>query len=105
MRLGIALPVLFLVATGSAVLADDPQPAKPRADIPKKLVEFGAKRALEAAAVVEPSHEKAASTNELVAPGLVKWHADWDAAKAAAERSGKTILLFQLLGRLDQQFT
>ena len=34
----------------------------------------------------------------------VTWHADVDAAKAAAAKSRKPILLFQLLGKLDDEF-
>jgi hypothetical protein len=32
---------------------------------------------------------------------LVRWHASYDAALAAARVSRKPVLLFQLLGRLD----
>jgi hypothetical protein len=39
-----------------------------------------------------------------VAPGLVGWHPTFGAACEAAGRSGKPVLLFQLLGRLDQEF-
>ena len=38
---------------------------------------------------------------ETVAPGLVRWHADFDSAVAAARTSGKPVLHFQLLGNLD----
>lgn len=38
-----------------------------------------------------------------VAPGLVRWHADFASACAAACTSGKPVLLFQLLGRLDDE--
>ncbi|MBK8099982.1 MAG: hypothetical protein IPK26_23000 [Planctomycetes bacterium] len=41
---------------------------------------------------------------ERVEPGLVRWHGDFAAARAAATRSGKPVLLFQLLGRLDEEF-
>lgn len=34
-------------------------------------------------------------------PGLVDWHPDWNAARAAAVRSGRPLLLFQAVGRLD----
>jgi len=38
-----------------------------------------------------------------VEPGLVRWHADFASACAAARRSGRPVLLFQLLGRLDDE--
>jgi hypothetical protein len=47
---------------------------------------------------------KAAETNPKVQPGLVRWHADYAAACAAGKESGKPVLLFQMMGRLDQQF-
>ena len=42
--------------------------------------------------------------NVKVEPGKVKWHATFDAACAAVRRSGKPVLLFQMMGKLDDQF-
>jgi hypothetical protein len=42
--------------------------------------------------------------NPRTRPGLVRWHEDFAAACAAARRSGKPVLLFQMMGRLDQKF-
>jgi hypothetical protein len=42
--------------------------------------------------------------NPSAAPGLVRWHPTFDAACEAARESGKPVLLFHLMGRLDQQF-
>lgn len=39
-----------------------------------------------------------------VAPGLVGWHRDADEAFAAARTSKKPVLLFQMLGNLDDEF-
>jgi hypothetical protein len=47
----------------------------------------------------------AASDNPPVEPGKVKWHGDVTAAIAAAKKSGKPVLVFHLLGQLDQRFT
>lgn len=42
--------------------------------------------------------------NPKVPPGKVQWHAGFaDACKAAA-KSGKPVLLFQMMGKLDDQF-
>lgn len=49
---------------------------------------------------VEPEQD-----NPTCSPGLVNWHSNWDAARKASEQSGKPVLLFQLLGQLDQTFT
>src|SRR5262245_37425888 len=43
-------------------------------------------------------------TNPKVEPGKVRWHADFAAAKAAADKSGKPVLLFQMMGKLDDRF-
>ena len=51
-----------------------------------------------------PAPANTVSDPERVEPGLVRWHADFAAARAAATRSGKPVLLFQLLGRLDEEF-
>lgn len=39
-----------------------------------------------------------------VSTGLVRWHEDFAAARAAAAASGRPVLLFDLLGRLDEPF-
>ena len=43
----------------------------------------------------------APSPAERVAPGLVRWHASFAEAVTAARESGRPVLCFQLLGRLD----
>jgi len=45
-----------------------------------------------------------ATDNPRVTPGLVRWHEDLATAKAAAAKSRRPILLFQLLGQLDREF-
>ena len=44
-------------------------------------------------------------SNPKVEPGKVNWHADFDTALAKAEKSGKPVLLFQMMGNLDEAFT
>jgi hypothetical protein len=46
----------------------------------------------------------AAFDNPKVEPGKVRWHADFETACAAAEKSGKPVLLFQMMGKLDDRF-
>jgi hypothetical protein len=67
-----------------------------RADPTKSLVEGP----VEAAA----SRTAPAPTSPKVAPGLVRWHPDLATAQAAAKSSGKPVLLFQMMGRLDDRF-
>lgn len=45
-----------------------------------------------------------AFANPKVEPGKVTWHADFAAARAASAASGKPVLLFQMMGKLDDQF-
>jgi hypothetical protein len=42
--------------------------------------------------------------NPKVQPGKVRWHADLAEACKAASQSGKPVLLFQMMGRLDEKF-
>jgi hypothetical protein len=43
------------------------------------------------------------AANPRVEAGKVRWHRDFAAARAAAARSGKSVLLLHMLGRLDEQ--
>ncbi len=42
--------------------------------------------------------------NPKVAPGRVVWHPSFAAACKASQGSGKPVLLFQMMGKLDEQF-
>jgi hypothetical protein len=42
--------------------------------------------------------------NPKVEPGKVKWHKDFASACAASKKSGKPVLLFQMMGKLDEKF-
>ena len=44
------------------------------------------------------------SDNPKVQPGLVRWHPTMTEACAAARPAGKPVLLFQLMGNLDERF-
>jgi hypothetical protein len=44
------------------------------------------------------------STNPKVQPGKVNWHPSFAAARRAAEKSGKPVFLFEMMGKLDDQF-
>jgi hypothetical protein len=71
----------------------------PAADATKRVLEKPVKDALAGA-----SAAAAGGTNPKVAPGKVRWHPDLTAARAAARASGKPVLLFQMMGRLDEHF-
>ncbi len=50
-----------------------------------------------------PPVSTSAAANPAFAPGKVRWHPTFEAACAAAAKSGKPVFLFQMLGRLDQE--
>ncbi len=52
----------------------------------------------------EPHAVPVAEENPTVAPGLVKWHTSFADAQSAAQKSGKPVLLFHMMGQLDKQF-
>ncbi len=52
----------------------------------------------------EPASSATTQVAQGVSPGKVAWHADYEAAVARAAESGKPVLLFQLLGRLNEEF-
>ena len=61
---------------------------------------------MSAAAVGPPPREVAVAEaeNPRVEPGLVRWHPTFGDAQAAARKSGRPVLLFHMMGRLDRQF-
>ena len=66
--------------------------------------EFAAKK-LVAEAAPAPRPVATGADNPTVEPGKVKWHESFAAACTAAKKSSKPVLLFQMMGRLDQRFT
>ena len=48
--------------------------------------------------------QSAAFVNPKVEPGKVKWHPTMTAACVSALQSHKPVLLFQMMGKLDDQF-
>ena len=92
--LRLALALTFT----AAALADDAPYTAPAPDVGKRAIEAPVERAIAGAAKsVEPANPK-------VRPGLVRWHAGADEAFAAARKSGRPVLVFQLLGNLDDEF-
>jgi hypothetical protein len=93
------------VAAGLATWAAEPTtPARPAADQPKKVIESPAKRLLARQTGAAPASATGAFVNPKVQPGKVRWHADFDTACRAATQSGKPVLHFQMMGRLDEKF-
>ena len=76
------------------------KPALPRRDVGKYVYIEPPARELVAA----KSATVADTGNPKVKPGLVKWHANFSEACEASKKSGKPVLLFQMMGKLDDQF-
>jgi hypothetical protein len=93
---------LFILAVTVPALGDQPgnRSARPAADPSKRREEAPLKRVVETTTAPGPGD----FVNPRVAPGLVNWHKDFEAACAAAKHSGKPVLLFLLMGKLDDQF-
>src|SRR5438128_2200681 len=97
---GLGLAAAALVAL-RATAGDQ---VKPRLDRSKGEVVEKPATALVAEKSAVVATRAGAGENPSVRPGNVTWHADFARARAASAKSGKPVLLFQMLGRLDQQF-
>lgn len=125
MLLAAAIPLLaFAEDAIRPAKAPENGPATERKDVGKFFIEMPLKQLVAAEIPPEPADQTkrrlqhpvealvAETTktveiddNPSVEPGKVDWHEDFAAARAAAEESGKPVLLFHLLGQLDQRFT
>lgn len=91
--------------------------AAPRLDVSKRMAELPLRRLIPVhprlteqngelkSSSSRPTGAGAASTgNPKTEPGKVKWHATLEQALAASRKSFKPVMLFQMLGRLDDRF-
>lgn len=95
LRKRLSLCLLSAAGAGVMMLSAALAANKP-ADPTKRQLEAAPKAAVAAAARIDD--------NPTVAPGKVNWHPSFAAACEASKKSGKPVLLFQLLGHLDKQF-
>ena len=116
LRGGAFLLAGALVAGGAFGDEQGPHPA--RVDVGKGAIEVPTERLIAGAQPAQPTNRAgavapagrtpfsraSAFANPKVEPGKVRWHADFAAARAAAQKSYKPVLLFQLMGKLDEQF-
>ncbi len=89
-----------VLTPGGVAFGQPPAPPPPT----KKVIELPTKKLVAGATPAGPAATTPA-VNPPVAPGKVKWHKSFADACAAAQQSGKPVFLFQMLGRLDQEFT
>ncbi len=99
---GLAGSVLL---AGALALAQERQaPAGPAGKPAAKELDRGKKD------IENPTERLVAKTaapaddNPKVQPGKVNWHPDLDTACQAARKSGKPVLVFHMMGRLDDRF-
>jgi hypothetical protein len=108
---GVGIPAVILVARAFA--ADKPPAPKPpnpqppanaRADHRKEQIETPTKRILAKRTNPAGIPDAGAFVNPKVEPGKVRWHKDFATACREAKKSSKPVLLFQMMGKLDDQF-
>jgi hypothetical protein len=94
------------LAASKPSAANPPNPPQPAADLkpdrPKSRIELPATRIL--ARQSDPATNAGDFLNPKVQPGKILWHKDYAAACRAAKISGKPVLLFQMMGKLDDRF-
>jgi len=91
-----ALAVMAVAAAGG----DSPKPVA--LDRSKSAIESPTRAVVAANSATVPAAGK--FVNPKVEPGKVKWHPNFAAACTAARMSHKPVLLFQMMGKLDEQF-
>jgi len=92
---------LTVLALGPAVALAQ-QPAVPRPLDPTKTERIELPTARLVGRGTAPA--AAESANPKVEPGKVGWHPSFAAACDASRKSGKPVLLFQMMGKLDDRF-
>jgi hypothetical protein len=95
--------------TGNAFSAQQPAPALGPQDLSKGKIERGPHQVLAQAQAAQfakalATQAKAAQDNPKVEPGKVKWHANLANACKASAASGKPVMIFYMMGKLDDKF-
>ena len=91
------------VAAAVAAYAAPPANPNPVPDVGKHGIERPTQTVV-AHSAPAPAKTGDGFVNPKVAPGKVKWHATFDEACQASAKSGKPVLLFQMMGKLDEKF-
>jgi hypothetical protein len=73
-------------------------------DYGKSVIEVPTEQILAGNTTPAPTPAADKFVNPKVQPGKVRWHKDFAAACRAAQKSGKPVLLFQMMGKLDDRF-
>lgn len=96
----------FSVLAVAVVSADgDDKPPRRPADMTKSVVvERPTANLVKTGSSPTAAKAAAGIDNPKVPPGKVRWHDNFAAACAASARSHKPVLLFHMMGKLDDQF-
>lgn len=81
-----------------------PPDAANYADLSKLVLESPTKNLLAGRTVPSPAAPGSAFVNPKVEPGKVHWHKTFADACRGAQQSRKPVLLFQMMGNLDERF-
>lgn len=106
-KVGVENPTKKLLANGTAPPAQAPVEAvilPENLDVRKGRAERPIERLVSESLPTQPATTSDNSENPSVEPGKVRWHDDFAAACAASRDSGKPVLLFQMMGNLDDRF-
>lgn len=102
------LSALALLSSAMAVGAQDNENRRWALGTPgsKMGIEAPLKRLISSASSTNSasSYLLGAAMEKKVVPGLVSWTGDMELAKGKAKALGKPILVFQMMGRLDEEF-
>jgi hypothetical protein len=107
---GLYLTGLYGIALVAGAASGEDAVLQRPLDVGKRAIEAAPKKLLAQATSTAPSAPAATALsrhgreNPKVQPGLVHWHPAIADACAAARRSGKPVLLFQMMGNLDEKF-
>jgi hypothetical protein len=96
------LSALAILTAG--VHGEEIVPAKLGPYLTKSVIESPTKVVVRNATKVAPVPTGDTFVNPKVTPGKVNWHTSLADACAAARKSGKPVLLFQMMGKLDDKF-
>lgn len=93
----------LLLARGLAADKAPPNALK-LPDFGKRVIEWPTEKMLAERTVPSTSSPSLEFSNPKVQPGKVRWHKTLADACAAAKKSDKPVLLFQMMGNLDERF-
>ncbi|MGI9516501.1 MAG: hypothetical protein ACR2NP_05630 [Pirellulaceae bacterium] len=105
-KTGIERPLERIVEYSPLIVFQPPNgPRPPVDDQSKRFIESSLEELVDQARSPAPVDSLVTDDNPSCEPGLIEWHESFAEACAASRESGKPVLLFQLLGRLDERFT